>query len=133
MILLTYILIQDFFLNKKSTAFTQNIIKKKIKTPHPASSFSYRPAKLKINFTWPNGVIAALLIVSINHVDQILSNHLKSQLVLHELISNGYFHFQGFQQFQDLHKVMRLVKAMEGHFPRVSKPQNTTAAVNGKS
>ena len=24
-----------------------------MKTPHPASSFSNRPAKLKINFTWP--------------------------------------------------------------------------------
>ena len=42
------------FENKKGTASTQNIIKNKIKPPHPASSFSYRSAKLKINFTWPN-------------------------------------------------------------------------------
>ena len=44
------------FKNKKGTTSTQNIIKNKIKTPHPATSFSYRPAKLKINFTWPNKV-----------------------------------------------------------------------------
>ena len=42
-----------FLKNKKGTASTQYIIKNKMKTPHPASSFSNRPAKLQINFTWP--------------------------------------------------------------------------------
>ena len=40
--------------NKNATTSTQNAIRNKMKTPHPASSLGYRPAKLLINLTWPN-------------------------------------------------------------------------------